>query len=53
MSAAIGGDNGSDRFAGGDAFEITLFFQVEHDERKVVIHAEADGRGIHHFQILI
>ena len=47
--AAIGCDNGSDRFAHGDTFEIALLLQIEHDERKVVIHAEADGRGIHHF----
>ena len=29
--------------------EVALFLQIEHDKRKVVIHAEADGRGVHHF----
>ena len=46
-------DQRADGFAECDPLEVPLFGELEHDEGKVVVHAQTDGGRVHDLQVLI
>src|SRR6476646_11254628 len=50
--ALVGRDGRAERLAHGHAFEVAGYFQIKDDQRQLVVHAEADGGGVHDFQML-
>src|SRR5919112_2883015 len=46
-------DARADRLAGDDADDVARRAHVEDDDGEVVVHAQGDGRGVHHLQLLL
>src|SRR6185503_18082258 len=44
-------DRRADRFAHDHAADVAGLAQVEDDNRQLVVHAERDGRGVHHLEL--
>src|SRR5690349_14368047 len=53
LRAALAVHGGADRLAEDDALHVPARAEVEHDDRQVVVHAEADRRRVHHLQVLL
>ena len=49
----LGSHQGPDRLADDRALDVARRAEVEHDDRKPVVHAERDGGRVHHLQSLL
>src|SRR2546422_9835561 len=50
MSSPLRGNERADVFSANDPLDVSPHTQIEHLDRDAVVHAERDGRCVHHLQ---
>src|SRR6476661_10720769 len=50
---SVGGDERPDLLTADGALHVAIALHAEHDHGQLVLHAEAEGRGVHHSQPLL